>query len=213
MSIFRRDSADLRLSAYLDGELSPADRTAVEDLATRDDAVRTRLSELERVHHALGTTDVSRDVALPAPDELYERIERTIRVRRPEPAWWHRSISIPLPAAAAAIAVMVTVVAVVVNGLSVTTDGRAVAGAANGGPIASSGPVNVQVMVDADQTENLLRWLNEQNQVEQISIQLPDSASFQLRGEPVLLRPGLPGEEESDGLEHADLIPLEDLAE
>jgi predicted sulfurtransferase len=72
--------------------------------------------------------------------------------------------------------------------------------------------VNVQVTVSTDQTDQLLQWLNDQKSVETVTIQLPDTAQFQLRGEPVFLRPELPGERVPDSAtdDSFGIIPLED---
>ncbi|MFO8044076.1 MAG: hypothetical protein R6U25_12810, partial [Alkalispirochaeta sp.] len=66
-----------------------------------------------------------------------------------------------------------------------------------------------------DQTEQLLQWLNERQSVETVTIQLPDTAQFQLRGEPVFLRPELPGEDTMNAAsdETFDITPLEESEE
>ena len=48
--------------------------------------------------------------------------------------------------------------------------------------------VNVHVSVDAEHTDELLSWLNGQDQVGQINVSLPDQAEFRFQGAPVLLR-------------------------
>ena len=45
--------------------------------------------------------------------------------------------------------------------------------------------MNVQVQVNGNESDMLMRWLEEQNQVGNVTIQLPETAEFQLRGEPV----------------------------
>jgi len=64
--------------------------------------------------------------------------------------------------------------------------------------------INVQVNVDADHTEQLLQWLNEQGHAQQVTVQLPEQAHFQLRGDPVLVR------RNADRAEDLRIVPMED---
>lgn len=72
--------------------------------------------------------------------------------------------------------------------------------------------VNVHVSVDAEHTDELLSWLNGQDQVGQVNVSLPDQAEFRFQGEPVLLRslphrPEIPADESQGTME---IIPMED---
>jgi anti-sigma factor RsiW len=91
MNLDRDD--DSRLSGYLDGELDPAEREAVEAARAADPALAARLDELEAVRRQLGALSrplAPRDVAanvLARIDHDPRTRARTILRRRPVLAW------------------------------------------------------------------------------------------------------------------------------
>lgn len=72
--------------------------------------------------------------------------------------------------------------------------------------------VNVHVSVDAEHTDELLSWLNGQDQVGQVNVSLPDQAEFRFQGEPVLLRslPHRPELTADQGEGTMEIIPMEE---
>lgn len=100
----------LKLQAYLDDELSAADRRRVEAWLARDGEAVALLAELRRTHMALAVGE--RDHQLPESREFYWlQIERGIRSAEQAPAaperlsWWAawRRLVIPLGAMAAVV--------------------------------------------------------------------------------------------------------------
>ena len=73
--------------------------------------------------------------------------------------------------------------------------------------------VNVHVSVDAEHTDELLSWLNGQDQVGQINVSLPDQAEFRFQGAPVLLRAGRyhPAPTEGGPAGERAIVPAEGL--
>jgi anti-sigma factor RsiW len=72
------DDIQLKLQAYLDGELPPAETRQVEDLIGRDEPARTLLGELRDTRRLLSHFDEA--VTLPESREFFwSRIERQIR--------------------------------------------------------------------------------------------------------------------------------------
>ncbi|MDA3950355.1 MAG: hypothetical protein PF508_14200, partial [Spirochaeta sp.] len=116
-------------------------------------------------------------------------------------SWWQRSVALPLPVIAAASALfLVMAVGLVLNPGVLSNQYRTVS------DLGSNAPVNVQVQMNGSESDMLLRWLEEQNQVGNVTIQLPESAEFQLRGKPVLMRPESP----DDGTdEEFEIVPME----
>lgn len=142
--------------------------------------------------------DVPDTVVAVAQRRVWDRI-----VQDTKRYWWQRSISLPLPvAAAASILFLVMTIGLIINPGVLSNDPP------TAGLIAGTNPVNVQVQVNGAESDLLLKWLEEQNQVGNVTIQLPDHAEFQIRGEPVLLKP------ENDLLRHDDseqfeIVPME----
>ena len=119
-------------------------------------------------------------------------------------AWWQRSIALPLPVVAAAAALFLVMTIGLILNPGVLSNDRTVA------DLQSDAPVNVQVQVNGNESDMLMRWLEEQNHVGNVTIQLPETAEFQLRGEPVLMRPkSLPEETDNE----FEIVPMETSAE
>jgi hypothetical protein len=134
--------------------------------------------------------------------------QRTISRR----SWWDRGVTLPMPVAVAAAAALVMMIgaALLAAGPGLMPGRSDVASVAERARAAET--LNLQVQVDIAETEELLRWLNRQEALETVTIQLPESAQFQLRGEPVLLRPNAPAESSSRDDEFV-IVPLEDAQE
>ncbi len=209
MSIFhsRDRGRDRIVSALLDRELSDAEMERVSAAVEDNEDLRLCLERYRSVRR------IVQSAAPPAPDpaeieaaarRVREHVERTVRVRPMHPPWWRVSISVPVPVLSAAAAVIL-MVAVTATALIIRGDGTPASeppGLAGLG--ASDRQINVQVNVDADHTERLLQWLNEQGHTQQITVQLPEQAQFQLRGDPVLIR-----REPADAGD-LEIVPLED---
>lgn len=189
MSIFRNDQLPRDLSAVLDGELGPASARRVQSWVDATAEGREARDRLMRVHRVLQAASPEPGAAEQdrAAARVYERLERSrLRAQRvPRPGWWDRSVSLPLPVVASAAVVFLVLagmMAMVVPRLQTPQESVA-------DMVSRAESLNLQVTVGGEETEQLLQWLNEQQSLETVTIELPDSAEFQLRGSPVLLRP------------------------
>ena len=119
----------------------------------------------------------------------------TVRFQR---EWWRRSLTVPMPVVAAVMLLFLffSVIAVRFSGAFSPRMTRV--------PAVADGTESLHINVNVGEAHagELLRWLNEQQRVETITIELPSQAQFQLRGEPVVLR-GVHGE-----LVEPELIPI-----
>ncbi len=203
-------------SAYLDGELGPASAKSVERAVSDGTIPEDRVWAYRRVHSALQANEpVDAQTVDAARVRVYARLENSISAGVRTRPWWNRSLRLPMPVAAASVVALVTLSAVVVY-LAGVVDSypRGFAEMAGVGQA-----LNLQVNVDGEHTEELLRWLHQQEELDQVMIRLPDSAEFQMFGAPVLLRSDLtatvpdyaePAEDDNDVL---SIMPLEDIAE
>ncbi|HEV7503267.1 MAG TPA: zf-HC2 domain-containing protein, partial [Vicinamibacteria bacterium] len=91
-----------RLSAFLDGELSTADRAQVESHLRECPACAHELEELAAVDA------FAREVPVPAPDGYFEELPARVRARVRRPARIPRPALWAVAAAAAVMAVVVT---------------------------------------------------------------------------------------------------------
>lgn len=168
-----------------------------------------------------GVETLLRD-SVPVDPAMVSRVQNRVRARldaslsgsvpqsvsqRP---WWDRGVTLPVPLVAAAALVIVFTAAFLAAGSGVIPGRSDVISVAERAQAAET--LNLQVQVDITETEELLRWLNQQETLETVTIQLPESAQFQLRGEPVLLRPNAP-EEPRAADDEFDIVPLEDAEE
>lgn len=167
------------ISGLVDGELSHQDRQRAQEFV-RDSA------EAEKRYQAMRSlsTYMQRQT-VPNLEESAERVRRrldySLRGRRQQFGWWHRTVPMPIPFAAAAAAAVLTIVAFVL-GPSAQKDAE-VSGFASSGSA-----VNLRIQVDGQQTQDLLNWLDQQQSVDTVTIELPESAEFSFMGEPVLMR-------------------------
>lgn len=221
MSIFRGNSQSAELSALLDGELSPGATRVLSDALNQDAHQQSEYARIRDIHAMMTSHPVSAEQVSTAQDRVRVRLDRSIHAvhHRDQRPWWERSIAIPLPMAATAMVAVLIFAGIFASQRSSAAIPDSINTAqTTADTVADS--VNVQVNVNGDQTEQLLKWLNERQSVETVTIQLPDTAQFQLRGEPVFMRPDLPGEYQTteayadagDGAA-LDITPLEGTEE
>lgn len=216
MSIFRSNPQSADLSALLDNELPHPSAEMIEAAVGEGALDRRELHRLQRVHTLLESPQISSDEIAAAQARVRLRLDRSLRgvYRRDLQPWWERSVTIPMPVAATAMVALLMFAVILASRIAPL--GGAGASQETAGEIAQRAEsLNLQVNVNGDQTEQLLQWLNERQSVETVTIQLPDTAQFQLRGEPVFLRPELPGEDTMDAAsdESFDITPLEESEE
>lgn len=167
---------------------------------------RARSRVWERLQTSIADEAVASGWDRQAVDTAEDRIDgRSFAGGYDSGAWWQRSVALPLPIIAAASALfLVMAVGLVLNPGVLSNQYRSVA------ELGGTAPVNVQVQMNGNESDMLLQWLEEQNQVGNVTIQLPESAEFQLRGKPVLLRP----ESLQEGTdEELEIVPMEVSAE
>jgi hypothetical protein len=163
---------------------------------------RARHRVWERLQASIADEAVARGWNGYATESAEDRIDgRSFAGGYGSGAWWQRSVALPLPVIAAASALfLVMAVGLVLNPGVLSNQYRSVA------ELGGTAPVSVQVQVNGNESDMLLKWLEEQNQVGNVTIQLPESAEFQLRGKPVLMRP----ESLQDGAEdELEIVPME----
>jgi anti-sigma factor RsiW len=106
---------ELKLQAYLDGELSDREARQISDWLAKDAAARSLFEELQMMKTVL--TQNEPELKLPESREFFwSKIQRDIRVQEQEPArasesvsifaWLHRHL-LPVAGAAAALALIV----------------------------------------------------------------------------------------------------------
>ena len=176
-------------SAYLDGELGPASVKSVERALSDGTIPRDRARTYRHIHDTLQATDAAEvRVVDAARARVYARLESAVSAGVPVRPWWNRTVRLPMPiAAAAAVALVALSTAIVYLAGVVDSYPRGFAEMAGIGQA-----LNLQVTVDGEHTDELLRWLNRQEELEQVMIRLPDTAEFQMFGAPVLMRSDLP---------------------
>lgn len=213
MFTFRNeDLTDTALSRYLDGEMLPHERARTEERIRKEPDTEHLYRRFETLSTVL--TEAPTDSLVgSASERVRRRLEwelarhHVAESRGPSFAFWHRSLSIPFPVvAAASVLLLVMAVGLIVSPIIPSSSGRTVADFAD-----SRAPVHVQVQMGGSESDMLMRWLEEQDSVGHVTIQLPEHAEFRLRGEPVLIRPDFldqPSEEEE-----YEIVPLEALPE
>lgn len=209
MSISRID-----ISAYLDGEMSPTEQDRLRREIEADAEISAEVRRLAAVDAVLrrDRSSVLKREVRDAQDLVRARLQTSTRgltIHRP---WWETEIRLPVPIAVAATAafLLMTVMFVLQSNRVVPTNAGALA--------AGEGTVNVQVNVDGDDTDALLAWLNRQETFNNVTIQLPEQAEFQLRSAPVLMRRDETGERlmpvapmhSSDEENDWEIVPLEE---
>ncbi|WP_146049314.1 hypothetical protein [Alkalispirochaeta sphaeroplastigenens] len=193
MSIFRSRSArqeemvSTLVDQFPDGGFPPGTEAAEYPGFLPQGGLERRAARHRALEALLAVDPPGEESCKAAQERVYQQVCRTLRVRPPETPWWRQSFSVPLPLASAAVAVFLlagVLAAGWVQRPSVSGDtSRGLAGLS-----LQDRNIHVQVHVDADRTEQFLQWLNEQGQAQQLTIQLPEQARFQFRGEPVMVR-------------------------
>lgn len=207
MSIFRsNDLTDIELSLVIDGEATPAEEQRFKEMIDQKPEYTASYKRLSGLSDML-SMDLSPEFVAASQNRVRDRLSASIRAAVPsttytDGSWWQRSVSLPLPVIAAATVLFLVMAVGLMMNPGVLSNQEYTAG-----HLASVRPVNVQVQVNGEESDLLLRWLEEQNQVGKVTIQLPDHVEFQLRGEPVLMRPGDSSPEfDEDALE---IVPWE----
>ncbi|SIP88050.1 hypothetical protein SAMN05920897_10197 [Alkalispirochaeta americana] len=192
------------ISALVDGELPPEEEELLRRDLPRKEGLEERMIRHRALQRALSGTPPESDLCDEAQKRVHEQVFRTLRVRPFRTPWWQQSLSVPLPVASAAVAVFLLaglLATGLFQGASVPgQDGSARQGLA--GLSLEDRNIHVQVNVDATQTEQFLQWLNDQGQAQQLTIQLPEQARFQFRGDPVMVR--------RDPVHDLEILPLDE---
>ncbi|TVR00878.1 MAG: hypothetical protein EA403_11250 [Spirochaetaceae bacterium] len=165
------------LSAYLDGEVPSPWKERIADELQNDAecaAVYAQLCEGRRMLHS----DPEPDFAA-SKQAVWQRIADMPLVRRPVPLW-RRRVALPVPVAAAAASLLM----LLAGGLLWFT-ARATVGP---NEIASSAGNELVVRIGEISIEELLRVINAGETVGELTVTLPDSATFGIFGEPQLVR-------------------------
>jgi len=205
MSIFpNNEYTGTFISRYLDGELSAGEEQRFTAALAEDTVLQARVERMRQVQQALNVGADDRTVGA-AQERVSVALSDSLRYRYggADP-WWQRQVSLPMPVMAAASALFIIMAVGLIINPGVLANRYHTAG-----EIAGNAPVNVQVQVSGAESDLLLKWLDEQNEVGSVTIQLPEHAQFQLRGEPVFLRPS----DVTDGDEEMEIVPLEVPAE
>ena len=169
------------LSAYLDGEVDSTTARMVEARLLEDEGFRRTYESYLRIREAINEEEEPDYNAASA--RVWEHIERTREsVERERPAIWRKRLSIPLPLAAAAALLFFAMA-----GISIyfATEGESRAPTALAGINPSE--LDITIQIDNEQARELIRWLEEREDVQQVNIELPETPRFELIGEPVLV--------------------------
>jgi hypothetical protein len=203
MSIFRNRTLDHSdISAFLDGELGPYHARRMDGHPQVD-----RLAGLRQT--VRDASSVPEDRIAAAQHRVYQRLQRNLSWSDGDTPlrWWERTVGLPAPVVATAAIVLVILTTVVTVGALRLQEVRTVPDIAG-----RTEALNLQVHVDGDHADELFQWLQGQDSLDTVTIQLPQSAQFQLRGEPVLMRPGQ-GRSEAAADDEVEIVPLERAGE
>ena len=163
------------ISAYLDGELSAEQARELEQELATDPEARAELHRLRGVRNAL--TSVEHPDFEPGQRRVWMMLENRLQLR---PPLWRRRISVPYPAAAAA-ALAVLVLAGLLAWFAAGVDTAEVTAV-------ESADAEVQVAIGGVDGEELLRWLNDDETIDEVSVKLPETPQFRIMGKPQLLK-------------------------
>ena len=164
MSIFRSsDPTDIELSLMIDREATPTQEQRIEEKIDQRPEFTALYERLSRLSDLL-SIDPSPDVVSASQNRVRDRLSASIGVAAPsttrgDGSWWRRSVSLPLPVVAAASVLILVMAAGLMMNPGVLSNRKYSAD-----HLAGERPVNVQVQVNGEETDLLLRWLEEQNQ-------------------------------------------------
>lgn len=191
------------ISAWLDRETGPLEERRIGAALSGDPELQAERVRLEMVRTAVGsTTAIPFDIG-EAQARVRHQLTRTL-ASRPARSWWRRQLVMPVPTAIASAVAIVVLAGLALQG---ALPGRAETGerSSNVADLIGEGrSLNLQVNVDGAQTEGFLRWLDQQEKLQTVTIQLPTTEAFQILGEPVIRR-RLP---EGSG-EEFEIVPLD----
>lgn len=165
-----------RLSSYLDNELDDVTAGIVKRRLENDEEAAKRYGQFARLREHLSTPVAGEGEAR---EKVFLRLERHVPQH---PTVWQRRVDVPLPALAAAAVMLLAVGVVALRGLVVPVASPGVA------EIPSPPDVDLTITVDQLDMQEMLDWLNRRDMLDQVTIELPDSPTFRLRGEPALIR-------------------------
>jgi negative regulator of sigma E activity len=165
-----------RLSSYLDNELDEVTAGIVRRQIEEDPRMAERFQSFAAIRKQLSTAVQGEEAAR---ETVFRRLERHVPRH---PSIWERKIKVPLPAVAAAAAVFLFVGVFVLFTLIPHSGTPQVA------EVPDPPDVDLTVTVDQLDVQEMLDWLNQRDMLDQVTIELPDSPTFRLRGEPALIR-------------------------
>ena len=169
------------ISAYLDGELSSQAAVELERELENDPNARAELDRLRNVDRLLGSAAWAEGEAdfESSRKRTWMSLENQLGLRVP---LWKRRITLPYPAVAAAAVAVFALIGLLALLIGPQLDGTAsITGT-------TAEDVDVRIAAGGAEGEQLLQWLDEQNAVGSVSVELPDSAQFRIMGEPQLLK-------------------------
>ncbi len=171
---------DARLSAYLDDELPAAQSSHLDARLREDSELRSRYARLRGVQEFLWSEDE------PNFQEAMERTWHRLSLRnfeQPRTKWWRRPVAVPLSAVAAALAVLLLVGGVLIRfgGPAQLSEERSSADRLS---------ESFELSAHARESEELLRRLSGSDSGDEVTIQLPESRTFEFVGQPVIVPAG-----------------------
>lgn len=180
--MFTSQDNGAEISAYFDRELSADKRRACEAQMSAID--REILERYTRTSQLLRMAEVDPARVAESERAVWQRLQRSMPTVHNHRRWWLRSIPIPVPVLALALLVFGVMIGVVGAGRGGSQANSAIAELAG-----SRAGVDVRIQVEAEHTPQLLEWLNQQQQVRDVKIELPDTGPFSFRGQPAYFRP------------------------
>ena len=162
------------LSSYFDNELDDAAARQIGQRLKEDASLARQIREMQALRGRLA-------LDLEGEQEARERILKRLRHRQPRPvSIWYRRVDIPLPALAAAALLIVAFGGFSLRGALPIFGPSEDAGA--------TPEVDVTISMEQVEVQQMLEWLNRRDMLDQVTIELPESPVFRLRGEPELVR-------------------------
>lgn len=165
-----------RLSSYFDNELDDVTAAIVKRRLENDEDTAKRYRQFALIREHLLRPVVGEQETR---EKVFRRLERHVPQH---PTVWQRRITVPLPALAAAAVVLLAVGVFALRGLVSPASSLQVA------EIPRPPDVDLTITVDQLDIQEMLDWLNRRDMLDQVTIELPDSPTFRLRGEPALIR-------------------------
>ncbi|MDR2109871.1 MAG: zf-HC2 domain-containing protein [Spirochaetaceae bacterium] len=169
------------LSVYFDGELPNPWKEKLETHIETCPECRARLDRYRYLVRSLGETG-EQSGALPTDavrERIWENLTRRASASIPPRALWRRSVSIPLPVAAAAAAILVLAFTMIIRGRPWPVQT----------PDMMMGSIGLDLQgIAAQNINDVLRYLSDEDNADIVIIRLPESKSFQSLGEPTIMK-------------------------